>query len=128
MLQAVLRFLTLPRVFTALCPVPISALARRLGRRDGDQSPGRNDWAVSTAVLLMIVGAVLKAFGSGQNVSVYWFVGGLVLLLLSIDHDRRYSWVRDNNGRPTENKAILLGIVIPVLLALLIFLLYLSET
>lgn len=127
MLEAIFKFLTLPRVIAALCPLPISAYARRLGRRDGDDSPGRNDLAVSTVVLLMSVGGVLKDLGNGRHINYYWLVGGFVALLISIDHDRKYSWILDGEGKPSEKKAIFLGIVVPDVLALLAFFLYLGT-
>lgn len=36
----------------------IGMFAKRLGRRDGNDSPHINDWAVSTTVLLMTLGKV----------------------------------------------------------------------
>jgi hypothetical protein len=37
----------------------VGVFARRLGRRDGDNSPRRNDWAVGTTMLLMLLGTVV---------------------------------------------------------------------
>ena len=127
MLQAVVRFITLPRFLAAVLPVPLSAYARRLGRRDGDSSPGRNEAAVSTGVLLMIVGALLKDGAIGQYVPYNWLLGSLGLLFVSIDHDRRNSWVWNTEGKATETKAWWRGIIIPDLVALLVFLVYLIS-
>jgi hypothetical protein len=38
----------------------VGVFAKRLGRRDGDESPRRNDWAVGTTVLLMLLGSRLN--------------------------------------------------------------------
>jgi hypothetical protein len=44
----------------------IGVFARRFGRRDGDDSPRSNDWAVGTTVLLMLFGTVLGDIRTAQ--------------------------------------------------------------
>ena len=120
-------FLTLPRVLAAFAPLPISIFARRLGRRDGDTSPQRNDAAVSTPIVLMVFGSLLKELGTTQHVSYLWLVATLILLFASIDHDRRNSWIVEADRITTEKKAVWRGIVIPDLLALTLFFVYLVS-
>src|SRR5688572_3489565 len=64
---------TLPQWFHILV-VPVilmglGMLARRLGRRDGDPSPQRNDMAVGTSVLLMSFGAVAADLRNESNIA-----------------------------------------------------------
>lgn len=96
----------------------IGVLARRLGRRDGDDSPRLNDWAVGTSVLLMAFSAAINDFRNisqtNQNALVNhleFLVAMIFCVYLSIDHDRYRSWVRDNNGMPTKKKRLWNGIV-----------------
>ena len=59
----------------------IGVLARRLGRRDGDDTPRRNDWAAATTVLLMgmgkIAGDLLEAASRQADTLniVLWMLG-----------------------------------------------------
>ena len=102
----------------------VGVMARRLGRRDNDDSPRRNDWAVGTTVLLMMIGVVLADFRAPQAdvTSLPSWLGGLLLLtFLSLDHDRYRSWERDPNGHPDKQKRVIFGIVLPDIIALAVF-------
>src|SRR2546426_387446 len=114
------KFLSSPIFHTFLVPllfVFAGALANRLGRRDSDDTPIRNVWAVGTTVLLMTVGTVIadvKNAAQGQVLSfVGWFIVVLVLMLASVDNDRYKSWSRDNEKKPTKEKDLFWGIWLP---------------
>jgi hypothetical protein len=67
----------------------IGIFAKRLGRRDGDSSPQRNDCAVATTVLLMTLGVVVADLRAPTAVAsdlVVWLVGILFVTFISIDH------------------------------------------
>ncbi len=87
----------------------VGVFAKRLGRRDGDDSPRSNDWAVGTTVLLMLLGTVLGDIRTAQaHVSelLAWLLGLLFTAFLSLDHDRFRSWKRDQQGLPLKEKRI----------------------
>lgn len=106
----------------------VGLFAQRLGRRDNDPSPRRNDWAVATTVLLMALGVVLDdlwgSVGSKVTTTLAWLIGLLVAIFFSIDHDRYGSWLRTPDGKPTDRKSVFLGIFLPNLLSLIIFWIY----
>lgn len=106
----------------------IGVMARRLGRRDGDDSPRRNDWAVGTTVLLMALGAVvadLRSFPDQTSILLGWLAGILCATFVFLEHDRSRSWVRDPiNGLPTKDKRVWVGIIIPDVLCLAVFVFY----
>jgi len=104
-------------------------LARKLGRRDGDATPGWNDWALSTAILLMLLGIVLADLrlttAKAPELS-YWLAGVLTMILISINNDRYSSWNRSRgivNGAPTE-KHWFWGVILPDTVGLAVFALY----
>jgi hypothetical protein len=101
----------------------VGVFARRLGRRDGDNSPRRNDWAVGTTVLLMLLGTVVADFRTAADVSylLMWLVGVLATAFLSLDHDRYKSWERDSQGLPTAVKRLWVGVVFQNVLCLIVF-------
>jgi len=103
--------------FVPLLFVLAGALANRLGRRDGDDTPMRNVWAVGTTVLLMTIGTVIadvKNAAQGSVVNfVGWFIVVFVLMLVSVDNDRYRSWSRDNEKKPTKEKDLVWGIWLP---------------
>src|SRR5215211_7503176 len=88
--------------FQAIAPpiafVLIGMYAKRLGRREGDDSPLRNDWAVSTTVLLMTFAKVitdLLSYSTASQVEgivvlygVAWIVGLFFAVVASINIDR----------------------------------------
>lgn len=103
----------------------IGVFARRLGRRDGDDSPRSNDWAVGTTVLLMLFGTVLGDIRTAQaQVSqlLAWLLGLLFTAFLS--HDRFRSWKRDQQGLPLKEKRLFVGVILPDVLCVGIFCLY----
>lgn len=107
----------------------IGVYARRLGRRDGDDTPRRNDWAVATSLLLMTFGTVasdLRNARTGEEIVALfgWLIGLLIMLFISMDYDRHLSWERDASDRPQKGKRMFVGILIPDTLSLLIFALY----
>src|SRR5689334_18182212 len=107
-------------------------MARRLGRRDGDDTPRRNDWALSTTILLMSLGKIsgdlLEVISKGVDPQktahiAYWLLGLVIVTFVSVDRDRYASWVVEGD-RPTRLKRIWGGIVLPDAVALAIFSLY----
>jgi len=110
----------------------VGVLAKRLGRRDGDNAAPRNDCAVSTSVLLIVLGLAVVDVRNAQDASAIandlgWLVGILFSVFLSIDHDRFRSWERNDQGLPTDRKRMLIGVILPDLLALALFASYQSQ-
>ena len=108
----------------------VGVLAKRLGRRDGDDSPGRNDFAVGTTVLLMVLGTVLGDLRTAQAQVAEllgWLIGILFTIFLSLDHDRFRSWERDSDGLPTKKKRLIVGVVFPDILCLAVFGFYQAQ-
>jgi len=102
----------------------VGVLARRLGRRDGDDSPGMNDLAVGSTLLLMALGTILGDLRETQaSISElpWWLIGVLLATFLSLDHDRFRSWERNTEGLPTKNKRIFIGIIVPDVLCFVVF-------
>jgi len=103
----------------------IGMFARRLARRDGDNSPARNDFAIGTTIILLLFGIAVGDVGRATPAEL---AGLLVLLVIiavvlfaSLEHDRYRSWERDNQGLPTNKKGIFLGVVAPNVIGLLLF-------
>src|SRR5437660_11835680 len=99
----------------------VGVFAKRLGRRDGDNRPRRNDWAVGTTVLLMVLGTILGDIRTAQaRVAelLGWLVGVLCTTFLSLDHDRFRSWERNSQGLPARNKRLFVGVILPDVLCL----------
>jgi len=108
----------------------VGVLAKRLGRRDGDDSPGRNDLAVGTTVLLMVLGTVVGDLRTAQArlaELLGWLIGLIFTIFLSLDHERFRSWERDNEGLPTKKKRLFVGVVFPDILCLLVFGFYQAQ-
>ena len=111
----------------------IGVFAKRLGKRDGDDSPGLNDWAVSTTVLLMTFSKVSADIPLvSQDLrelteTIFWLFGILFVIFLSIDHDRFRSWVKDATGHPTKDKRLFIGVLWPDVLSILVFSAYQTE-
>ena len=102
----------------------VGVLARRLGRRDGDDSTGRNDWAVGSTLLLMALGTILgdlRDTPAHLSDLPWWLSGVLLAAFISLDHDRFRSWERDSAGLPTKNKRIFIGIIMPDALCFVVF-------
>jgi hypothetical protein len=88
----------------------VGVFAKRLGRRDGDNSPRSNDWAVGTTILLMLLGTVLGDLRTAQGRTselLAWLIGVLFTAFLSLDHDRFRSWKRNDKGLPQKENACL---------------------
>jgi hypothetical protein len=89
----------------------IEIFAKRLGRRAGDTSPARNDFAVGTTILLMLFGIAVGDVGRAASdpAELVAFLGFLVVvacvLFVSMEHDRFRSWERDAQGLPTRKNA-----------------------
>lgn len=111
----------------------IGVFAKKLGKRDGDDSPHVNDWAVSTSVLMMTFGKVaadcaefqsaIERKAGGENV-FWWLIGILLSIFISIEHDRFRSWKKDKNNVVLKEKKLLVGVIIPNLLSVLVFVSY----
>lgn len=119
-------------VVVPLLFVAIGIIANRLGRRDNDDSPKVNDFAIGTSTILMGIGSVfadLKAKPDDAVTAVGWLAGMIVILMVSINNDRFSSWTRDANGFPTKEKHPWKGVILPGLGALLVFVMYqMSKT
>ncbi|MEO0552695.1 MAG: hypothetical protein AAF149_05835 [Bacteroidota bacterium] len=106
--------------------------AKRLGRRDNDNSPRINDWAVSTTVLLMLLGRITADFKPNITIEeafplFVWMFIVLILSYISMDHDRWKSWVRDDNKKPTNEKHLWYGVLLPNFVATLVFVTYQAQ-
>ena len=126
------HFVSSPFFQVAVIPLVlmlIGVYAKRLGRRDGDESPRRNDWAVGTTILLMVLGTVLGDMRTAQAPikELSWLIGVLVTAFISLDHDRFRSWERNSEGLPDKSKKVWVGIVFPDVACLAIFGLYQAQ-
>lgn len=105
--------------------VLIGINANRLGRRDGDDAPKINDFAVGTTVFLTMLGTISSDFYTVQEGNLQliagWLPANICFLFISIDNDRNNSWKKDQQGLPTEHKHIIRGVIIPLLISLIIF-------
>jgi hypothetical protein len=104
----------------------VGMYTRRLGRRDGDASPRRNDWAIGTTLLFMTLGVVVSdirvaPMEADVSPGIGWLLTVLLALLASVDIDRTHSWVRDTGNRMTDTKRLGIGIVGPNIVALGIY-------
>ena len=107
----------------------VGMYTRRLGRREGDRTPRRNDWALGTTLLFMTFGVVVSdirttAPGVDVTPALGWLLMTMLGLFGSVDLDREHSWKRDDRGDKTETKKIGLGILIPDIAALGIYCFY----
>lgn len=57
-------------------------------------------------------------------VLLLWVIGLLVCLFLSLDYDRYRSWKLDANRKPSKEKALARGVVLPDLFSVMIFAAY----
>ena len=111
----------------------INVFVRRLGRRDGDKSPRRNDWAVATSVLMMVIATIVRDIQNTQidpSGGLTWIVVLLASVFVSTDHDRHRSWIHNpTTGTVTEHKRLWVGIVLPDIVSIVVFVgyLYLKE-
>ncbi|WP_331022965.1 hypothetical protein [Longimicrobium sp.] len=106
----------------------VGMYTRRLGRREGDPTPRRNDWAIGTTLLFMTFGIVvsdirLAEAGTDVSPAIGWLLVLVLALLMSVDVDREHSWQRDG-GKLTGTKRLLVGIVLPDTFALVIYTVY----
>lgn len=104
----------------------VGMYTRRLGRREGDPAPRRNDWAIGTTLLFMTFGVVVSDIrtapvGADVSPGVGWLLIVLLGLLISVDIDRARSWVRDSANMMTDTKRLGMGIIGPNILALGIY-------
>jgi hypothetical protein len=121
--------------FQAIVPplifLVMGVFANKLGRKDGDDSPRRNDWAVSTTVLLMTFGKVTadlltratasESQGRGVGGTVVWMLGIIAAVFISMEHDRYRSWVKDSDGKLGKEKRVVVGILVPDIVSIIIF-------
>ncbi|HLM66910.1 MAG TPA: hypothetical protein VK358_05240 [Longimicrobium sp.] len=110
----------------------VGMYARRLGRRDGDDSPRRNDWAIATTLLFMTFGIVvsdIRQAPAGTDVSAMltWLLFTLVAIFVSVDVDRTHSWEVDEQGVKTTTKRLGRGIILPDVMSLALYCVYQSQ-
>jgi hypothetical protein len=106
----------------------VGMYTRRLGRREGDPTPRRNDWAIGTTLLFMTFGIVvsdirLAEAGTDLSPALGWLQVLVLGLLIYVDIDREHSWERIG-GQKTGTKRLLVGIVLPNTFALAIYTAY----
>jgi hypothetical protein len=104
----------------------VGMYTRRLGRREGDPTPRRNDWAIGTTLLFMTFGVVVSDIrmapvAADVSPSVGWLLIVLLGLVISLDIDRTHSWGRDAGNRMTDTKRLGIGIIGPNIVALGIY-------
>lgn len=108
--------------------IVIGILAARLGRRDGDTSPLGNTYAVGTSVAIMCLSTAIvecfKAPSGSRETFLYWILIFSLFTWWSTDRDRYSSWERDQNGEPTDKKDTTQGIVVPNIVAIVLFVTY----
>ena len=131
-MQQILASKTFHIIGIPLIFIFIGVFINRLGRRDGDNTPKINDWAVGTITLLTALGGIAADL-STQAIAkseedilplVGWFILVFFALIISIDNDRYRSWKRNNRGFSTNRKHILWGVIFPILLSGSIFVAY----
>jgi hypothetical protein len=121
--NAAVQLLGYPLILTL-----VGMYTRRLGRREGDPTPRRNDWAIATTLLFMTFGIVvsdirLAGAGTDPSPALGWLLVLILGLLMSVDVDREHSWQRDG-GEKTGTKRLLVGIVLPDTFALVVYTAY----
>ena len=125
-----LQVICLPLLFAA-----IGVLAKRLGRRDGDDSPLRNDWAVGTSVSLMTFGKIASDLldllasavvpTTGYTSEIGWWLFGMVCAIFFLIHQDRFnSWCKGPNGTLDKRKHLFRGVLLPDLVSIVIFACY----
>ena len=115
-------------VVTPLVFVAVGVYANRLGRKDGDETPKINYFAVGTSVFIMSLATILADIHFNEQGYVEgnfgWVAVYLLCIFVSIDVDRYSSWVRCDQGLPTEKKHLWRGVVFPNSLGIIAFCLY----
>lgn len=118
-------------VLVPLIFVFLGLFAKQLGRRDGDNTPPINDWAVGTSIVLMTISHIsadLLAFEETDkkiSTSVLVFILLLFFFLYSIYHDRNRSWKKDKQtGIKTGEKSLFVGVLLPNLISVILFIIY----
>lgn len=118
----IFQVLVVPLVLMA-----IGVFAAWLGRRDGDDSPKHNDWAVNSTLFLMVIGTILGDLGDSklqqdEVIDLFaWLVGVFFSIFASLTYDRFASWVPDKQGKPTNAKRLWRGVILPDIVALIVF-------
>jgi membrane protein YdbS with pleckstrin-like domain len=105
--------------------VLVGAYAKRLGRRDGDNSPWWENWAVATSTLLMTVGTIvadIQRQTANSRELVAWLVGVLLFVFVSVEHERFRSWRLDGSGVAIRKPIV--GVLIPDMVSVVIFVAY----
>ena len=115
-------------VVTPLIFVVIGILANRLGRKDGDNTPALNYFAVGTSVLIMSLASILSDIQVDSagviSGSFGWITFYILFVFVSIDIDRYTSWERCSSGLPTNKKHIFRGVILPNTIGVGAFCLY----
>jgi hypothetical protein len=115
-------------IITPLIFVAVGVYANRLGCKDGDSTPRMNYYAVGTSVFIMSLATILADVHVNTDGALEgnfgWVVIYLLCIFVSIDVDRYSSWVRCEDGFPTEKKHLFRGVIIPNGLGVFAFCLY----
>lgn len=124
------KIFAIPVIFLIL-----GVLSNRVGRRDGDTTPRQNDWAVGTKTLLMTLSKIASDLEGSTSTTnpelIAWLVGIFFFLFISVDHDRFRSWelarTLGTAQQATDKKDIFLGVILPDVVALGLFISYQYE-
>lgn len=115
-------------IVTPLAFVVVGVYANRLGRKDGDDTPKSNYFAVGTSVFIMSLATILADIHVNESGALEgnfgWVAIYLLCIFVSIDIDRYSSWVRCEQGLPTEKKHLWRGILLPNLVGVCAFCAY----
>jgi hypothetical protein len=108
-----------------ICFLLIGVIARGLGRGGTDDTPNINDCAVCTTMLLMIFSIVvadLRTTKASIEDSLSWMLAIIVVILISIYHDRYFSWKTNSKGK--LQKKLFIGVILPDLASIAVFVSY----
>lgn len=120
----------LPLIFVGL-----GILVNMLGKKDGLRHDFSNDFAVGSTVFLLSISTVFSDMHSSRKQAqppplddyFAWLMFFLVFLLASLVNDRFNSWARDTSGNKLEQKNLLWGVFVPVVLSFVFFVIYKWE-
>lgn len=115
-------------IATPLVFIGVGIYANRLGRKDGDDTPGINFFAVGSSVLIMSLATILADIhinvAGNLEGNFGWIIFYMLFIFVSVDVDRYSSWERCEQGNPTNKKHWMRGVVVPNTLGVIAFCLY----